>query len=226
MNTLHNVPRSLRAARTGGLVLALALTLALPGCTSLGSSRDEANPEVTGATLAAQVCSNCHGLSGESISPMFPKLAGQQRDYLAAQLADFKAHDRSDARGEQYMWGFTHLSAKQVDELADYFSSQPAMARGEGPAALVARGEVIFRQGIADAGVLPCMACHGDSAQGNGVIPRLAGQHASYIVAQIKVFKNTDHRPRGAAMKQEIHALSDDDVLAVAQYMESAGVPR
>ena len=74
--------------------------------------------------------------------------------------------------------------------------------------------------------MLPCMACHGDSAQGNGVIPRLAGQHASYIVAQIKVFKNTDHRPRGAAMKQEIHALSDDDVLAVAQYMESAGVPR
>ena len=204
-------------------VTGFALVLALPACTNLGSSRDVANPEVPGNVVAAQVCSNCHGVTGESTSPAFPKLAGQQKEYLAAQLADFKGHDRSDSRGTQYMWGFTHLTAKQVDELADYFSSQSPMRARVGQSTLLTRGEQIFNNGIAENEVVACMACHGPKAEGNGTFPRLAGQHASYILEQIRVFKHTDQRPRGAAMKQVTHALSDQDMEAVAQYLESIG---
>jgi cytochrome c553 len=201
----------------------LAVALALPACTNLGYSRDVANPDISGSVVAVQVCSNCHGVTGESVSPSFPKLAGQQKEYLAAQLADFKGHDRSDSRGTQYMWGFTHLTTKQVDELADYFSSQPPMRANSGQSALLARGEQIFTNGVAENEVVACMTCHGPKAEGNATFPRLAGQHASYIVEQIKVFKLTDQRPRGAAMKQVTHALSDPDIAAVAQYLESIG---
>ena len=207
----------LKAVAMGMLLTAVA------ACTHLGSSRDVANPDVSGKTIAVQVCSNCHGLTGESTSPAFPKLAGQQRDYLAAQLMDFKGHDRSDSRGTQYMWGFTHLTAAQVDALADYFSSQAPMQGRSEASAQVSRGEEIFRNGIAADEVLACVTCHGPTAAGNGAIPRLAGQHANYLVEQLKVFKLTDQRPRGAAMKQVTHALSEQDMLAVARYLQTVG---
>ncbi len=214
MNFKHPI---LQVASVAGLLVALS------ACTNLVSSRDVANPEVPAEVVAAQVCSNCHGITGESASPAFPKLAGQQKDYLVAQLTDFKGHERSDSRGTQYMWGFTHLSTAQVDGLADYFSSQVPMRGKTVAGASLVRGEDIFRNGIAENGVVACATCHGPEANGNGPFPHLAGQHASYLVEQIKVFKNTDQRPRGAAMKQVTHALSEQDMVAVAQYLESLG---
>ena len=199
------------------------LLLTLCACTNLVSSRDVANPEVPAKVVAAQVCSNCHGITGESASPAFPKLAGQQKEYLVAQLTDFKGHERSDSRGTQYMWGFTHLSAAQVEGLADYFSDQARMHGKTFAGTSLVRGEAIFRNGIAENGVVACATCHGPEAGGNGPFPRLAGQHSSYLIEQIKVFKNTDQRPRGAAMKQVTHALSESDMVAVAQYLESLG---
>lgn len=199
--------------------------LALSACSNLQSSRNVNDSAVAGATMAVQVCSACHGVTGESTSPMFPKLAGQKKGYLVAQLADFKGHDRSDSRGAEYMWGFTHLTARQVDELAAYFASQAPMKGRRAAGAALTRGAEIFDRGIPDKGVVPCSACHGAGGEGGEEFPRLAGQHADYLVEQIKVFQLTDKRPRGAAMKQVTHALSDADSWAVSQYIESMGAP-
>ena len=204
-----------------------AILLTLPACTNLKSSRDVSDPGVPGRVLAVQVCSSCHGVTGESTSPAFPKLAGQQKQYLVAQLTDFKGHERRDSRGTEYMWGFTHLSSRQVDELADYFSSQtPMQGHAEAADAGMARGEAIFRQGIPDKGVVQCASCHGAAGEGQGTFPRLAGQHANYLLEQIKVFQLTDQRPRGAVMKQVTHELSDTDAAAVTRYIASLGAAR
>jgi cytochrome c553 len=217
-----NYPRLALQAGVLGAVL-----LVLPGCSDLKRSRDVADPGVSGRVLAVQVCSACHGVTGESTSPMFPKLAGQRKEYLVAQLTDFKGHERSDSRGSEYMWGFTHLSSQQVDELADYFSSQPPMrGQAETADASLARGEAIFRQGIPDKGVVQCASCHGAMGEGQGVYPRLAGQHAHYLLEQIKVFQLTDQRPRGAVMKQVTHELSDADAQAVTRYIAALGATR
>ncbi len=205
------------------LSLAGLVSVLMFGCSNIERSRNVSNPNVSGKTLAEQVCSNCHGMTGESASPMFPKLAGQQKAYLVAQITDFKGHDRSDSRGATYMWGFTHLTTPQVDELAEYFSAQPPMAGRRNSSVLLARGEEIFRHGLPDKGVVQCAACHGTSGEGNGTFPRLAGQHANYVIEQIKVLQQTDQRPRGAAMKQVTHELSESETMAVAQYLESIG---
>jgi cytochrome c553 len=203
-------------------LLAFALA-ALSGCANPPSSRNVNDPQASGKSIAVQVCSNCHGMTGESISPMFPKLAGQQREYLLAQLADFKGHERSDSRSVQYMWGFTHLSAKQVDELADYFSGQTPMRAVAAGDADLARGKALFEGGLPDKGLVQCTACHGPNGEGNGSFPRLAGQHPAYVLEQIKVFQLTDLRPRGAPMKQVTHALADSDAQAIAQYIGTIG---
>jgi cytochrome c553 len=206
------------------LALITAALLTLTGCADPLKSRNVSDPEVAGQTLALQVCSACHGVTGESTSPAFPKLAGQQHDYLLAQLGDFKGHERSDSKGVQYMWGFTHITTKQVEELADYFSSQKPMRANFSDGAVLARGKAIFESGVPDKGVVQCGACHGPTGEGNAAFPRLAGQHPAYVLEQIKVFQLTDARPRGAPMKQVTHELTDSDAFAVAQYVGSIGI--
>ncbi|WP_429361657.1 c-type cytochrome [Paraburkholderia sp. GAS32] len=63
--------------------ISLVTLLAGSGCHDLERSRAIDNPAVAGKTIALQVCSNCHGANGVSVSPMFPKLAGQQRQSLS-----------------------------------------------------------------------------------------------------------------------------------------------
>lgn len=190
-------------------------------CTPLDRSRAIGDDKVSAVTLAQQVCSSCHGVTGNSTSPEFPKLAGQQHDYLVAQLAEFKSHNRSDPTGERYMWGFARLSPAQAEGLATYFSSQSPIAGPAGTDALVAQGKRLFFEGVPEHNVTMCSACHGQNAEGRGTFPRLAGQHADYIAKQLMVFRSTDQRPAGVAMKQVAHELTDPQIRALAAYLQS-----
>jgi cytochrome c553 len=205
------------------LALPLALTLAAAACGNVPRSRDLANAEVSGTTLAQQVCSNCHGISGDSISPNMPKLAAQQREYLGAQLRGFRSHSRQDPAGFEYMWGISRsLTDKQIDELADYYARQQAPRPAPAPESPAqVRGRALVTTGAADHGVPPCASCHGDKAQGNGKFPRLAGQHADYLAKQLSIFQRTNDRPEAAVMKSVAHALSRDDIEAAAAYLQS-----
>jgi len=174
-------------------------------------------------TLAQQVCSNCHGLTGNAVSPNFPNLAGQTEPYLLAQLTAFKSHGRHDPAGFEYMWGLSRsLSEEQIKGLAAYYAAQPLMPQPvEGDADRMARGRSLFEEGIAARQIPPCKTCHGEAAQGNATFPRLAGQHADYIVKQLIVFQRTDDRPEGSIMKSIAHDLTRQDVYDVAGYLQA-----
>jgi cytochrome c553 len=203
------------------LALALAVVALGAGCSSLERSRDLADPAVSGRTLAQQVCSNCHGLDGNSVSPNFPNLAAQQKDYSVAQLEAFRNPGRSDPAGFEYMWGLSrHLTDKQIGELADYFAAQKVVSPGAGNPLQAANGKRIFEEGIAAKNTPPCKACHGEDGTGNGMFPRIAHQHADYIVKQLDVFKRTNQRPEGAVMKVIAHGLTKEDRKDVAQYLQ------
>ena len=205
--------------RLSFLFLSLLLTACISPNTDKGRNLND--PKTKGIDIAIQDCSNCHGLNGQSVSAQFPKLAGQQPDYLKAQLTDFKGHTRRDVFGTQFMWGFTNLTQLQVDQLAEYFSSQPPMKGKVNSSANLKKGESIFNNGLPAQGVLACSSCHGPQALGVGEIPRLAGQHSSYLYKQIMVFKYTDDRPRGQVMKQIIHNINNEQALSVAGYLSS-----
>jgi cytochrome c553 len=205
------------------LAIAVAIAALCAACASPERSRSLNDPTIPAMATAQQVCSNCHGIDGNAVSPNFPRLAGQPEPYLVSQLKAFRGHDRSDPQGFEYMWGLSRsLSDTQIEHLAAYFAAQKPLANpAHSDPALAARGRVLFENGKTDKNLPPCMACHGDHAQGNQGFPRLAGQHADYVVKQLDVFQRTDERPEGAVMKTIAHLLDHDDIEAVAAYVQS-----
>ncbi len=205
------------------IFLAVILGMIGTGCSNLERSRDLANPDVSGKTIALQVCSNCHGVDGNPKSPAFPRLAGQQVAYLTNQMNNFRGHQRSDPAGSEYMWGLSHhLTDAQIANLAEYYSKQTAR-RAELPAAdpqLLAAGKEIFEKGVPEQNVIACSACHGPKAQGIEAFPRLAYQHADYIVKQLNVFQNTKGRP-DTPMELISHPLTGENKEAVAAYLQA-----
>jgi cytochrome c553 len=205
-------------------MILLLFALAVAGCANEPRSRDVANPDVAGRTLAMQVCSNCHGIAGVAHSPNFPNLAAQQEAYLVAQLKGFRAHSRRDPAGFEYMWGLSHhLTDAQIHDLAAYFAAQPPANQPlEGKAARIAAGKSIFEHGLpAPQSVPPCASCHGADGGGRASFPRLAGQHLDYLVKQLTVFQRTNERPEGSVMKVVAHSLTRDNIENVAAYLQS-----
>lgn len=206
----------------------LSVSLLLAGatfqwaCSSVERSRTLGDPRVSATTIAQQVCVNCHGVHGVSVSPNFPNLAAQLPDYVAAQLKAFKGHGRLDPAGFEYMWGLSsRLDESQIAGLAEYYAKQiGAPARSYDPV-LEKRGKLIFDSGVAATGVPACASCHGAKGEGMAAFPRLAGQHADYVVKQLKVFQRTDERPEGVIMKTVAHALTQDNIESVAAYVQA-----
>ena len=204
------------------LALTLAFAALAAGCSSMERSRSLANPNTPAKTMAQQVCSNCHGVDGNSVSPNFPRLAEQSEEYLVLQLKEFKSHQaRVDPPGFEYMWGISRsLTDDQIKGLAAYFSAQKSLSPGPGDPKLTEAGKKIYEGGLPEQSVPPCSTCHGQSGQGNGQFPRLANQHSDYVVKQLTVYQRTNERPEGAAMKAVTHLLTPANMEAVAAYLQ------
>jgi cytochrome c553 len=182
--------------RAAAICAVAAVMIACPGnhaeAATPGPSAQEpaVTPEQVEGTI--HVCSTCHGFGGRSISPTFPRLAGQQKDYLAAQLKAFRDKTRADPHAKTYMWGMAaHLSDPMIAAIATYYSTQPPVVGEPGTSPEITAGAKIFAEGIASEKVLPCKACHGEKAAGNGPIPRLAGQHREYLARELKAFASS-----------------------------------
>jgi cytochrome c553 len=173
--------------------------------------------------LATQTCASCHGPRGESVSPAFPRLAGQRPEYLDTQLKAFRDRTRADPMAQAYMWGMaSQLADDTIRGLADYYARQKPVHSKPANAALERAGRGIFENGIPDAKVQACVTCHGRNAEGASSFPRLAGQHAEYIVKQLVLFKE-QLREEGAApiMHGVSRGMSFDQMEAVAAYLAS-----
>ncbi|MDR3416063.1 MAG: hypothetical protein P4L83_07745 [Nevskia sp.] len=171
------------------------------------------------AELAGVVCSGCHGGGGVSKSPMFPRLAGQQEIYLASQLRAFKSKSRTDPEANNYMWGMaTLVNDDMVDAFAHYYASLPPPPGIPGDPKLVEEGRLLFERDVPDRGIVACSGCHGSNAEGRDTYPRLAGQHAAYIVRQLQVMQR---RLRTSAAHGMVKDLRPDEIKAVAVYVQS-----
>jgi cytochrome c553 len=170
---------------------------------------------------AIHVCAACHGEEGRSSAPVYPRLAGQTALYTIAQLRDFRAQTRSESDWQAYMWGISALlDDETIAGLAAYYAEQKPAPGKAGIAKLVEAGRKIYQQGIPARAVRACASCHGENAEGASVFPRLAGQHAEYVMRQLKVFR-TRLRPHGVIMADESRNLTEDELRALAQYVQS-----
>ena len=198
-----------------GMVLALGLVFA-------GAARPQDVPAGQDTVRRAiHVCAACHGESGRSTTKAIPSLAGQMRQYTIAQLKDFRSQSRVESGSRAYKWGNSALlDDASNDGLADYYAAQaPAQASGGGSASARA-GSRIFADGLPERGVRPCASCHGSKGEGASAFPRLAGQRADYVIVQLRTF-GTRLRPHGVVMRDETHGMTDAEMRAVAEYVQS-----
>lgn len=174
-----------------------------------------------GKALATGICSACHGSEGRSVSPVFPRLAGQQPAYIVLQLDAFRGHLRGDPNAQAYMWGMaSQLSEYTIRELADYYAAQKPVQGRAVDAALVAAGEKIFTAGMPAQGVPACAGCHGALAEGMAAFPRLGGQHVDYLITQLQGFQS-GVRSNAPIMLAVVRTLTAEQMKAVAVYAAS-----
>ncbi len=203
------------------------LTRTVLACLCVGVSvaafADDPSPDAQqhAKRIAVTTCGTCHGSQGVSQQPKFPNLAGQSAGYLAAQLKAFRAQTRGDADALAYMWGMAApLDDDTIDALAGLYAAEAATAgRRTADAALVAKGEALYRDGHVEQGVPACAACHGADGHGMADFPRLAGQHAQYVLKQLDSFQTNMRNV--AIMHGVASGLTGDDAAAVAAYLES-----
>jgi cytochrome c553 len=171
---------------------------------------------VKGEASFTAVCAACHGADGNSGVPANPKLAQQHPQYLVKQLQEFKSGKRNNA----IMKGFAStLSDEDMRNIAYWVTTKKAKPGFAKDKELVALGERIYRGGIADRQIAACAGCH--SPNGAGIpaqYPRLGGQHADYVAAQLTSFRD-GVRNNSLQMTQVAAKLNDREIKAVADYV-------
>jgi cytochrome c553 len=183
-----------------------------------------AKPDLAKAgQIATQVCAACHGADGNSAAAANPNLAGQGADYITLQLMHFKAGVRVNATMQAMA---ATLSDADMKALGIYFSRQKPKGLGAKDPALVKAGQKLWRGGDEATAVPACAACH--SPTGVGIprnYPRLAGQYADYIDAQLKAFQSGTRGAdpggkdvNGRIMTSIAHDMTDAQMKAVADY--------
>ncbi len=197
--------------------LLVAAFVASSAFSVMASEAAVAKPDLAkGEAIFGGVCVACHGPEGNSGTPTYPKLAQQHPQYLVKQLTEFK----SGKRANPIMMGFaTALSEEDMKNVAAWVGSKKSLPGFSKEKDLVALGEKIYRGGIADRQIPACAGCH--SPNGAGIpaqYPRLAGQHADYVGAQLTAFRD-GVRNNSLPMTQVAAKLNDREIKAVADYV-------
>lgn len=162
------------------------------------------------------ICAGCHGIKGDSGSPMWPNLAGQDEAYMIKQLQDFRMGVQANRRlpeSDQMVVIARTLSDTDIRTLARYYSQLPVSPQVSAPVQYDAARNTYAQ----------CIACHGKNAEGNTALaaPMLAGQHARYIERQLQAYRDGLRISPDAAMQASVKNLKDDEIAVLSRWFES-----
>ena len=191
----------------------LILLFVIAGQTLLASGDPEAGKS------KSNPCTACHGVDGNSTNPMWPKLAQQGAPYMEAQLKLFRDGTRQDPLMTPQA---ANLTDEDIKDLAAYYTAQKGTP-GAAEEDKVELGQAIYRGGIIEKGVPACSGCHSPTGVGNPAarFPRLSGQHADYMAAQLKSYRAIElDFPSAQIMVSVTERLTDKEIEAVASYMQ------
>lgn len=152
-----------------------------------------------------------------------PRLAGQQTEYLENQLRAFIERRRTNPVMSNVAGA---LNPSMITALAAYFSELNARPLEGAPKELVAKGKTIFDDGIPEANIPACSACHGSDAKGHEEIPRLAGQLFPYTVKALTNWSKERGQSLAKAdisaiMAPTAHNLNQSQIAAIAAYVST-----
>ncbi|MEZ8223154.1 cytochrome c [Vibrio splendidus] len=198
----------------------LALILSL-----LASCSVWAQGSIEAGKAKSQTCVACHGAGGNSLITQYPKLAGQHEKYLEKQLKELKLGMTSggkQGRNEPVMGAMAmSLSEEDMADLAAYYASLPISSNST-PENVVDEGKVLYTAGNAERGVTACIACHGPRGNGTELsgFPKISGQHADYIKAQLEKFRDgSRNNDMNAMMRDVAKKLTDADIDTLSKYV-------
>ncbi len=166
--------------------------------------------------IVSERCSLGHGMKGEAVSAVFPRLAGQHWEYIAKQLAEFKSGKR---KSESMQPQAENLSPAEMQALGRYFEAKQVPGRQIRDAELLAVGKYIFLRGNPFSGLPACASCHGENGHGTPQLPRLAGQHPRYTEDQLQQFNARARTNDNAVMHTVASKLTELEAHAVAAYI-------
>lgn len=196
------------------IIVSVLLILLSPGVFARGNEGDP----VAGKEKS-QTCAACHGVDGNSTTPMWPKIAGQHETYILKQLMDFQSGARENAQMTPMA---APLTEQDMQDIAAYYASQEVKIGKADPAA-IELGQRVYRAGNIEAGVPACMACHGPTGRGNPAAgyPSLSGQHAEYTKSQLNAFRQDIRtNDKNEVMRTIVDRMTDDEISSVAEYLQ------
>ena len=182
---------------------------------------------VQAGAAKATMCFACHGPDGNSVSPVFPRLAGQNAVYIAEQLRLFRGGIRQNPMMTAMAAG---LSDEDIDNLAVFFAAQTPSGLEADPT-LWKAGQALYLSGDRKHDVPACVACHGPTGQGNPAAgyPALRAQQSAYVVTQLQSYASgtrysgpnaTTATPNSIMMFTIAKRLSPAQMQAVASYVQ------
>ncbi|MDH3354000.1 MAG: cytochrome c4 [Chromatiales bacterium] len=169
----------------------------------------------TAIEIVKKRCSLCHGIDGEASSTIYPRLAGQNAAYVTKQLGDFKSGRRQGTMNEMA----ADLTPDEMVALGEYFSAKPTLTHRVRNKDFSAVGYYLYHNGNSYSDVPACESCHGVDGNGTTKLPRLAGQHKRYLMAQLLDFNTRKRTNDNAVMHSVASKLTELEINALALYI-------
>jgi len=171
--------------------------------------------------VSLNACFSCHGADGNGRDDAFPKLSGLSAQYIRRSLEDYRAGQRASGFMQPFAAG---LSDIDIENFAAYFDR---LERGSYPQGVefdqkkIQQGARIAELAHNTRAMPACQSCHvRDNPKRLSNIPDLAGQPASYLSTQLKLFRSGTRASSSDAkiMVRIARSLSDADIENVSTY--------
>ena len=179
-----------------------------------------AHPDEAHGGKLFEACAGCHGADGGgTVDGSVPRIAGQHFSVLARQIVDFRQGVRWDVRMEGVATRHDVIAAPQdVADVAWFVSLlERDGRRGVRDGQFVERGAAIYGAN--------CASCHGEGGSGNEQkqIPRIGGQHASYLARQIYDAVDGRRPPLSKSHRKLFEPLGFEEVMGLTDYLSRVG---
>lgn len=157
-----------------------------------------------------ELCAACHGPQGNSQNPQFPSLAGQPKVFMENQLVLIREGLRDIPAMKGVLDG---LKDADLIVLAKYFSEQvPVPLATPVDAERYERGKVLARSML-------CGTCHLPDYKGREQMPRLAGQHETFLRAVMEEYRDKPGPGRDTVMTNALGGLNNQHLDDLAHFL-------